>query len=216
MLGNYTEPFYAHEFTALGGGSLAENKEVIDAALASIEPPLSLPVRTQIALGGAALFVEFAGLPSADDVAAVRGRIPTIVGVATTSEPIAVEALAVVDNPSTDLVTVIDVTTPPRDGGTYQILLDSQIGMAATVADAGARVLATFSLIRGGNVIAVRPYEHSWDRAQPQLFSPNITFDCVAGDQVRVQLQFQRIGVAATARLSAARVTIDQLAPANG
>jgi len=211
---NHTKTFYAHQFTALGGGSLAENKPVIDAALANISPPLSLPVNeTRLALGGGALIVDWAGLPSSGDVAAVTALVPTIVGVETTSAPIEVEALAVVDNPLTDLVDVIDVTTSPRDGGTYQILCNCQIGLALTIVNAGARVVATFSLIRGAIVVS-RSYEHAWNLSQPQLFSPDITFTAQAGDRIRARLQYQRIGVAATARLSGARVTIDQIARA--
>lgn len=211
---SFRKTFYTFQFTALGGGSLAENKDVIDAALASIAPPLSVPINeTRLALGGGALVVEWAALPTAADVAAVSAKIPTIVGVATTATPIEIEALAVVDNPTTDLVDVIDVTTTPRDGGTYQILCNCQVGMLATVTNAGVRALATFSRIRSAQIVT-RPYEHTWDRQQLQLFSPDITFTCIAGDQIRARLQFARIGVAATARLSQARITIDQIARA--
>jgi hypothetical protein len=157
--------------------------------------------------------VQWAAVPSTADLLQMANAIATYPGGETSSSPLQVEALAVADNAATDLVDVIDVTTPPRDAGTYQILCNCQIGLAVTVANAGARVVATFSRIRGAAIVS-RPYEHAWNLSQPQLFSPDITFECEAGDQIRARLQFQRIGVAAIARLSNARITIDQLAAA--
>lgn len=208
--------YYAFQFVALGGGSLAENKPVIDAALASISPPLSVPVNeTRLALGGGALIVEWQELPSAADVLQVDALIPAIVGVATTSAPIEVEALAVVDNATTVLVDVIDVTTPPRDAGTYQIMWASLIAMLAVVANAGVRVVITLTRSNGdGSGPVSRSWESNWDRQQPLAFTGGITFQVLAGQRLRARLQFARIGVAATGRLSQARITIDQIAKA--
>lgn len=211
---SYRRTYQAFEFVGLGGGSVAENKAIIDAALQSFAPPLSKPVNeTRVSLGGAALIVEWTSLPLQADIDRVNALIPTIVGVATTAQPIEVEALAVADNATTVLADVIDITTPPRDAGTYQIVAACQLGMLATVANAGVRAIWTFSRIRGADVVS-RPYEDNWDLQQLHMFAAAITFTCLAGDRIRARLQFARIGVAATARVSQARVTIDQLAPA--
>lgn len=72
----------------------------------------------------------------------------------------------------------------------------------------------TLTRIRGANEVS-RAYEHNWDRLQPQTFSGPLTFQCAAGDRIRVRLQIGKIGApAATAQLSMARVTIDQISAA--
>jgi hypothetical protein len=214
MSENHTKTYYAHEFVALGGGSLAENKPIIDAALAAIVPPLSLPVNeTRLALGGAALIVDWAGLPSSADVAAVTALVPTIVGVTTTSAPIELESLGTTT--TTDTVTPvdkIDFTTQPLDAGTYQVMWDALVGMVATVANTGVKGIITLTRIRGASSVA-RTWSHGWNQQEPQLFGSGITFQCNAGDRIRVQLQVLKLGVAAaTAAMGMARVTIDQIA----
>jgi hypothetical protein len=214
MAGNYTETHYAHEFTALGGASLAENKAIIDAMLSTFEPPLSVPVNeTRIALGGAALIVDWAGLPSADDVQRVADLIPTIEGVATTSEPFEIESLGTTT--TTDTVTPvdkIDFATPPLDEGTYQVMWDCLVGMVATVANTGVKGIITLTRIRGASSVA-RTWSHGWNQQEPQLFGSGITFKCQAGDRIRAQLQVLKLGAAAaTAAMAMARITIDQIA----
>lgn len=211
---NFRKTFYAHQFTALGGGSLAENKDVIDAALTTIAPPLSLPVNeTRLALGGAALIVEWAALPSAADVAAVTALVPTIVGVVTTSAPIELESLGTTT--TTDAVTPvdkIDFTTQPLDAGTYQVMWDALVGMAATVANTGVKGIITLQRIRGATIVE-RQWTHGWNQQEPQLFGSGISFQCNAGDRIRVRLQVLKLGVAAaTAAMGMARITIDQIA----
>src|SRR5690606_22190807 len=164
---SFRKTYYEHEFTALGGGSLAENKAVIDAALLQLDPPLGTAVNeVRLALGGAAAIVEWTALPSAEDVGRVDALIPTIDGIVTTGEPFELEELAAVGATADDLVDVIDFTTPPLDGGTYQIMWASEVGMQATVANTGVRGVATFSRSDG----ATRKWEHHWDLEQPQTF----------------------------------------------
>lgn len=211
---SFRKTYYANEFTALTNGSLAENKPVIEAALQQFSPALSVPVNeVRVALGGAALIVEWASLPTADDVDRVDALIPTIVGVATTSEPIELESLGTTT--TTDAVTPvdkIDFTTQPLDEGTYQVMWDCLVGMVATVANAGVKGIITLTRIRGETSV-VRTWSHGWNQQEPQLFGSGITFKCIAGDRIRVQLQVLKLGVvAATAAMATARVTIDQIA----
>ncbi len=213
---SYRKTFYAYEFTALGGASLAENKDVIDAALASTTPALTVPINeTRLALGGAALIVEWATLPTSSDVAAVTATVPTIVGVVTTSEPFELESLAVTTTTdATTPVDKIDFTTPPLDAGTYQVIWDCLVGMVATVANTGVKGIITLTRIRGATSVS-RTWSHGWNQQEPQLFGSAITFKCQAGDRIRAQLQVLKLGAAAaTAAMSMARITIDQIARA--
>ncbi len=211
---SFRKTYYSSEFTALGGASLAENKSVIDAALLSITPPLSVPINeTRLALGGAALIVEWAALPLSADVAAVSAKIPTIVGVATTSAPIEIESLGITSATDGTLVDKIDFTTPPLSKGTYQVLWTSLVGMLATVANTGVRGVITLTRTRGATSVS-RQWEHNWTMQQPQTFGCGITFQCEAGDTIRARLQVAKVGVAAaTAQMATARITIDQLSP---
>ncbi len=208
---SFRKTFYSSEFTALGG-ALAANKDVIDAALASITPPLTVPINeTRLALGGAALIVEWATLPPSSDVAAVTAKVPTIVGVTTSSEPVELESLGVTSATDGTLVDKIDFTTPPLSKGTYQVIWDSLLGMLATVANTGVRGVITLTRTRGASSVS-RQWEHNWTMQQPQLFGSGITFKCEAGDTIRARLQVAKVGAAAaTAQMSMARITIDQI-----
>lgn len=213
MSGNYTETYYAHQFTSLGAGSLAENKDVIDAALAAIAPPLSLPVNeTRIALGGAALIVDWAGLPSSADVAAVTALIPTIVGVVTTAEPFEFNSFAVSTSTSNTHAMKIDQTTPPLDAGTYQVLWTSSLRMQSVIANTG--VEGKIRLTRSDGVFVEQ--DDAWNLSNRHAFNGAITFTLLAGQTIRVQLSHARLGASGTAEMSGARVTIDQIAPAGG
>lgn len=211
MSENHTKTFYAHQFTALGGGSLAENKDVIDAALATIAPPLSLPVNeTRLALGGAALIVDWAGLPSSADVAAVTALIPTIVGVTTTSQPFEFNSFAASTSTSGVHATKIDQTTPPLDAGTYQVLWNSSLRMAAVIANTGIEGKIRITRSDGAFV----EQDDAWDLANRHAFNGAITFTLLAGQTIRAHLTFARLGASGTAEMSGARVTIDQIARA--
>lgn len=210
---SFKKTYYAHEFTALTNGSLAENKPVIDAALQQIDPPLSLPVNeTRLALGGAALIVEWAGLPSASDVAAVDALIPTIEGIATTAEPIELNSFGAQTSESSTPVVKISQTTPPLQPGTYQVIWTSSIRMQAVIANTGVQGRIQLQRSDGAQVVQT----DAWDLNVNHAFNGAITFQVLAGQTISAELSFNRLGASGTAEMSGARLTIDQIAPANG
>jgi hypothetical protein len=178
--------------------------------------PLTVPITdVRRSPSGNAIVLEWFGdPPSIADRGAVNDAAAAFVGGVTTSAPIEIESLGITSATTATLVDVIDVTTPPRDGGTYLIVTDSQVGMLATVANAGVRGLVTMTRIRGATS-KTRVWEHNWTRAEPQFFGPSLDFRCEAGDVLRVLMQVGKVGTpAATAQMSMARVSIDQIAPA--
>lgn len=207
----FRKTFYAFEFTALGGSGLAENKAVIDAALETMSPPLSVPINeTRLAMGGGALIVEWNALPSEADVDAVVALIPTIVGVATTSAPFEFNSFGVSTSTSGVHAMKIDQTTPPLDAGTYQVLWTSSLRMQAVIANTG--VEGKIRITRSDGVFVEQ--DDAWDRANRHAFNGALTFTLLAGQTIRVQLSHARLGASGTAEISGARVTIDQLARA--
>lgn len=210
-MGNYTETYYAHQFTALGGGSLAENKGIIDAAFQQFDPPLTLPINeTRLALGGAALIVDWAGLPAANDIERVSEKVPLIVGVETTSEPFEFNSFGVSTSTVNTHTMKIEQTTPPLDAGTYQVIWTSSIRMQAVAANTG--VEAKIRITRSDGVYVEQ--DDAWDLANRHAFNGCITFTLLAGQTIQVQLSFARLGASGTAEMSGARITIDQLSPA--
>lgn len=208
---SFRKTYQASAFTALGEGSIAENKDVIDAALTTIAPPLGLPVNeTRVALGGAALIVEWAGLPSSADVAAVDALIPTIVGVVTTAQPFEYNSFGVSTSTTGTHAMKIDQTTPPLDAGTYQVLWNSSIRMQAVAANTG--VEGKIRITRSDGVFVEQ--DDAWDLANRHAFNGAITFVVLAGQTIRAQLSHARLGASGTAEMSGARITIDQLASA--
>jgi phosphohistidine swiveling domain-containing protein len=206
---SYKKTFYGHQFIALGSASLAENKDVIDAALATITPPLSVPINeTRLALGGAALIVEWASLPSSADVAAVTDKIPTIVGVETTSAPFEFNSFAVSTSTSNTHGMKIDQTTPPLDAGTYQVIWNSSLRMQAVAANTGVEGKIRITRSDGAFV----EQDDAWNLANRHAFNGALTFTLLAGQTIRVQLSHARLGASGTAEMSGARVTIDQIA----
>ena len=176
---------------------------------------LALPLAdaiTEIRLtgpGGSSVAVQWETLPSDETIDTVDDFISVFAGGATTSEPIELESLDPTNDGTGNLVDKIDFTTQPLDGGTYQVSWASEIQMVAAVAATG--VLARFIVTRSDG--ASRPWRDSWDLDFPHFFGNCITFKVTTGQTIRVQLQFQKLGgAAATAQMSAARVTIDQIA----
>lgn len=178
---------------------------------------LSVPlVDVRFAPRKSGALVEFSAPPTSQDYGAVDGAIAGFAPSATTAAPLVAEQSGIASATVQDaVVEVLDVTTPPRDAGTYQALMTCMVGMLATVANAGVRGSLTYQLIRGAAVAAERPYSHGWNQQEPQTFSAPITFECQAGDRIRARLTLTKLGApAATAQLARARITIDQLAPA--
>lgn len=157
------------------------------------------------------VIVEWLTFPGAADVQAVDDSIATFAGGTTSSAPLEVESLGITSATSSALVDVIDTTTPPLDAGTYQVFWNSLVGMLAAVANTGVRGVITLTRIRGAANVS-RQWEHNWTMQQPQLFGGGITFQCAAGDRIRVLLQVGKVGTpAATAQMAMARITIDQI-----
>lgn len=156
--------------------------------------------------------VQWAAVPSENDLDQMAGAVAAFPGGVTSSAPIEVESLAVVSTNTGALVDVIDTTTPMLEAGTYAVEWTSLVGMLATVANTGVRGVITLSRIRGAAVVS-RQYEHNWTMQQPQLFGAGLTFTCAAGDKIRALLQVQKLGVAAaTAQMGMARISIDRKA----
>lgn len=195
------------EFTAMGG----EFTRADQFALYLTTIALSDPVVDVRAVANQSISVEWASLPSQSDMNLVDAAVASFVALPPTNAPLVAESLGITSATSSTLVDVIDVTTPPRDGGTYQVLWDCLVGMLATVANAGVRGLITLTRTQGSNVVT-RQWEHNWNLQQPQTFSGGITFECQPGATIRARLQVAKIGApAATAQLSVARITADKI-----
>ncbi len=155
--------------------------------------------------------VEFSELPFSADIDALDAAVASFVAAPPTNGPLVIESLGITSATTSTLVDVIDVTTPPRDAGTYQVLWDCLVGMLATVTNAGVRGLITLTRTQGANVVT-RSWEHNWNLQQPQTFSGGITFECQSGATIRARLQVAKIGApAATAQMAVARITADKI-----
>lgn len=157
------------------------------------------------------ILVQWEVMPTAGDIVAVDGVIAAFTGGAVSSDPVEVESLGITNATTSTLVTVIDVTSTPRERGKYLVTWDSLIGMLAAVANTGARGVITLTRTRGASSVS-RQWEHNWTLPQPQLFGSGLTFSCEAGDTIHVLLQIAKVGApAATAQMAVARVTIDRV-----
>jgi hypothetical protein len=177
--------------------------------------PLTVPITdVRRSPSGNAIVLEWFGdPPSVADRGAVNDAAAAFVGGVTTAAPLAIESLGITQATTSALVTVLDATTPPRDGGTYAFSWNCLVGMVATVANTGVRGVFTASILRGQTIIS-RQWEHNWTMQQPQHFGSTSTFECEAGDRIQVLLQVAKVGVAAaTAQMAVCRITVDQLAP---
>ena len=207
-MGSHSETYYENQFSALGGGGLPSNKPIIDAALFGITPPLTEPVNeTRIALGGGALIVDWAELPTQADVDAVTALVPTITGVATTSQPFEYNSFGVSTSTSGTPVTKLNNVTPPLDAGTYQVIWTSSLRMQAVIANTGAE--ATMRITRSDGVFVEQT--DAWDLTARHAYNGAITFQVLAGQTLTTLLTFVRLGASGVAELNGARITVDKL-----
>ncbi len=199
--------YYAQsEFVAMAGVTVDASQ--FETFLSTVS--LSVPLVEAYEQNGF-IAVEFGDLPSPTDLAAVDAAVAAFVAVPPTTEPLVVESLGITSAATSTLIDVIDVTTPPRDAGTYQVLWNCLVGMLATVASTGVRGVITLTRTQGADVVS-RQWEHNWNLQQPQTFSGGITFECQAGATIRARLQVAKIGVAAaTAQMAVARITADKI-----
>jgi hypothetical protein len=165
----------------------------------------SVPVVDVYEVNGS-IAVEFSQLPTPGDITTLDGAVAAFVAAPPSDSLLEIESLGITSNPNTALVDVLDVSTPPREAGTYHVNMSCLVGMLATVANAGVRGVVTFTRTQGANVVS-RQYEHNWNLQQPQTFALGIPFDCEQGAIIRVRLQVARIGNAATAQMAMARIT---------
>ncbi len=155
--------------------------------------------------------VQFNQLPTQGDLNTLNAAVASFAATPPTDEPVEVESLNITSATSSTLVTVIDVTTPPRDAGTYRVDWCCLVAMLATVANAGVRGVLTATRTQGSNVVS-RQWEHNWTLPQPQTFSGGRTFKVEQGATIHVLLQVAKVGVpAATAQMGSAVVTIDKI-----
>lgn len=202
---NFRVIYERGEFLALVGSI---NLPLLIAQLNDL--PLASPiVDIRLTTGTIGVAIEWDSLISDADFDLVDNLIATFVGGATTSEPFEIESLAASTDGGGGLITKIDFTTPPLDGGTYQVLWNAEIRTTTLVAGTG--VGGRMTLTRSDPVSRV--WDDSWDLNFPHLFGSGITFQVTSGQTIRALLQFQKIGAPAVlAEMSRARVTIDKIA----
>lgn len=204
----FQKTYFASEFLALGSGSLAENRAIIESAIQQLDPPLSPPVTdVRLTLGGGGIIVEWSSLPAEADVSTIDALVASIQGVATTAEPFEYNSFDVSTSESSTPVVKISETTPPLEAGTYQVIWTSSIRMQAVLANTGVegRILLT----RSDNVSVSQ--DDAWDLANRHAYNGCITFQILAGQTIAAVLSFVRLGASGVAEMSGARVTIDKI-----
>lgn len=206
---SYREYYGFNEFLALASQQLTPDPEVFAAFLATYG--FSVAPSYVAVVGLDTIAVEWSTFPSQADLPLLTAAVQEFTG-GSTDAPIEVESLGVTTAPDGSLVDVIDVTSPPRDAGTYMASWNSIIALSSTVPDTGVRAVFTVTRTQGADV-ASRQWEHTWILQQPQHFGGSVTFLLATGGTIRVQLQVAKLGGgAAVAQLAGARVTINKLA----
>jgi hypothetical protein len=187
-------------------GSIAANIDLLETALVALA--LTVPISdVRLAAGGTAALVEWLTLPVASDIAAVDAVVAAFTGGTTTSQPFEYNSFATSTSTSSTPVVKIDETTPPLDAGTYQVIWTSSTRMQAVIPNTG--VQADITLTRSDGVFVHQ--DDAWDLANRHAFNGAITFQVLAGQTIRSQLTFNRLGASGTAEMSGARITVDKL-----
>ena len=86
-----------------------------------------------------AAVVEWLAFPSQQDIADLDAAIAAFAGGATTSQPFEFNDFGASTSSNSTPVNKIDVTTPPLDPGTYQVIWTSSLRMATAAANAGVQ-----------------------------------------------------------------------------
>lgn len=169
---------------------------------------LSTPIRNvELLSPGLGVRVEWDVLPTTGDLALVDAAVAAFTGGATTSDPFEFNSFAVATSASSTPVTKIDQTTPPLDAGTYQVLWLSSLRMQALIANTG--VQGDITLTRSDGVFVHQ--DDAWDLTSRHAFNGAITFQVLAGQTIRSQLTFNRLGASGVAEMSGARITVDKI-----
>lgn len=202
-LSNYTRIYLRAEFTSLVG-------DIPIAVLATqlTALPLSVaPIDVRLSSQGGAVIVEWNTFPSAADLVALDAAVAGFIGGSTTSSPFEYNSFGATTSTSAAPVNKIAESTPPLDAGTYQVVWNSMLRMAAVIANTG--VEGKIRLTRSDGVFVEQV--DSWDLTARHAFNGAITFVVQAGQTLSVVLSLSRLGASGTAEMSGARVTIDKL-----
>lgn len=205
-LTSFTRIYQASEFTSLVGSM---SIPLLRTTLGQVALTVPL-VDVRLAPYGDSVVVEWANIPTAPDVTAVDAAIAAFVGGTTSKAPLEVNSFAVATSSSGTPVTKIDITTPPLDAGTYQVIWVSSLRMQAVAANTG--IEGKVRITRSDGVFVEQ--DDAWDLANRHAFNGGLTFTVLAGQTIRVQLTFSRLGASGTAEMSGARATIGQLSAA--
>lgn len=205
-LTSFTRIYARSEFTSLTG---TFSLSLLQTHLGQV--PITVPlVDVRLAPYGDSVVVEWSNIALAEDIAAIDAAIAAFVGGTTSSAPLEVNSFAVATATDGTPVTKIDVTTPPLDPGTYQVIWTSSLRMQAVAPNTG--VEGKIRLTRSDGVFVEQ--DDAWDLANRHAFNGALTFTVLAGQTIRALLTFSRLGASGTAEMSGARVTIDQLSAA--
>jgi hypothetical protein len=181
---------------------------LLQAKAAELNATLSQPIiDLRETPGESGAIFEWRARPSDADLLAVDGFVAAFVGGTTTSEPFEIESLGITQATSATLVDKIDVTTPPLEPGTYQMVWCTTLRM--NPAGAASGVLGTVRLTRSDGVF--REQKDSWDLTAEHAFNGAITFKVTAGQTLNAKVSVSRIGANGVAEMLGVRVTIDQL-----
>ncbi len=191
--------FYRREeFTALNGPIPLD---LLSTTLNGLT--LSVPIADMRITTAGGLSIEWAAFPSGADITAIDAAIATFSG-GTTTSTLAVQSNAgPVTASSSTPVDVIDFTTPPLSTGKYQVIWSSMFRLTGVAANTGARAIATVS--------GVTQQAH-WGESLVTAYNGAATFERLAGQTIRVQLQIAKVGAGVvSAEMTGARFSLDKI-----
>lgn len=200
---NFTRIYLRADFTSLAGNIPIALLATTLTALALSVPILDVRFTPQ----QNAVIVEWNTFPSAADITALDAAVAAFIGGTTTSQPFEYNSFAVSTSASSTPVTKIDQTTPPLDAGTYQVLWTTSLRMQAVIANTGVQADITLSRSDGVSV----HQDDAWDLTNRHAFNGALTFQVLAGQTIRSQLTFNRLGASGTAEMSGVRITVDKI-----
>jgi hypothetical protein len=191
--------FYRREeFTALNGPIPLD---LLSTVLNDLT--LSVPIADMRITTAGGLGLEWAEFPSADDIEAIDAAIAAFTGGTTTSTLAVQSNNGPVTASTSTPVDVVDFTTPPLAGGKYQVIWNSMFRLTAVAASTGARAIVT--------VAGVTQQSH-WGESLVTAYNGAATFERLAGQTIRVQLQIAKVGAGAVnAEMTGARFSIDKI-----
>jgi hypothetical protein len=164
---------------------------------------LSVPIANLGITIPGGLVIEWAAFPSTVDITAIDAAIAAFTGGTTTSTLAVQSNNGPVTASTATAVDVIDYTTPALSAGKYQVIWNSMFRLTATAANTGARAIATVS--------GVTQQAH-WGEFLFTAYNGAATFERLAGQTIRVQLQIAKIGAGAVnAEMTGARFSIDKI-----